>query len=297
MYDCIIAGGGIAGLTAGIYAARAGLNTVVIEREQTGGQILMADCVENYPGFCGSGYELAEKVEKQAVSSGVNIVYDDIENVIVDTDIKKIICSENTYEGKTLIIATGAYHKRAGFKGEEIFFGRGVSYCAVCDGAFFKGEAVAVIGGGNTAVSEALYLSNICSKVYVIYRRDKLRADYILAERLLKKANVEIIYNAVPISAEGGESVDTLVTNKGSINVKGVFVAVGLSPATDIFKNKVNIDENGYIKVKHKLKTSVDRVYAAGDCRVKNLRQLITAAADGATAAESAVKEIGLIAD
>ncbi len=294
MYDCIIAGGGIAGLTAGIYTARAGLNTVVIEREQTGGQILMADCVENYPGFYGSGYELAEKVEKQAVSSGVNIVYDNIEDVIVNTDIKKIICSENTYEGKALIIATGAYHKRAGFKGEEIFFGKGVSYCAVCDGAFFKDEAVAVIGGGNTAVTEALYLSNICSKVYVVYRRDKLRADFALTERLLKKENAEIVYNAVPICAEGRENVESLITTKGSINVKGIFVAVGLSPATNAFKGKIDIDENGYIKVKHGLKTSVFGVYAAGDCRVKNLRQLITAASDGAIAAESAVKEVGI---
>lgn len=254
----------------------------------------MADWVENYPGFVGSGYELTEKIENQAVESGAEIIYDEIEAVDLKFDgtVKKLVGTLDTYEAKTLIIATGASHRKAGFKGEAEFAGAGVSYCAVCDGSFFKDKDVAVIGGANTAVSEALYLSNTCNKVYLVYRRDKLRADYTLVKRLEEKKNIELIYNAVPIEVTGDRSVEKLITDKGEISVGGVFVAVGLTPSTELFKGVLELDESGYIKVRHGLKTTIDGVYAVGDCRVKSLRQMITAASDGAVAATEAIRKI-----
>ena len=284
MYDCLIIGGGLAGLTAAIYTARAGLSTAVIEGEQCGGQAVMADLVENYPGFVGSGYELAEKTEQQAENVGVEIIYDEIESVDFEGKVKKADGFENSYEGKFVIVATGAKHKRAGFQGEENFTGAGVSYCAVCDGAFFADMEVAVIGGANTAVSEAIYLSNICKKVYLIYRKDKLRADNTLVERLNTKENVEVLYNTIPVKVDGNDSVEKLITDKGELSVKGVFVAVGFNPSTTIFENKLELDEYGYIKTDSNLATNVSGVFAVGDCRTKQLRQMITAASDGANA-------------
>ena len=284
MYDCLIIGGGLAGLTAAIYTARAGLSTAVIEGEQCGGQAVMADLVENYPGFVGSGYELAEKTEQQAENVGVEIIYDEIESVDFEGKVKKAVGFENSYEGKFVIVATGAKHKRAGFQGEENFTGAGVSYCAVCDGAFFADMEVAVIGGANTAVSAAIYLSNICQKVYLIYRKDKLRADNTLVERLNTKENVEVLYNTIPVKVDGNDSVEKLITDKGELSVKGVFVAVGFNPSTTIFENKLELDEYGYIKTDSNLATNVSGVFAVGDCRTKQLRQMITAASDGANA-------------
>lgn len=284
MYDCLIIGGGLAGLTAAIYTARAGLSTAVIEGEQCGGQAVMADLVENYPGFVGSGYELAEKTEQQAENVGVEIIYDEIESVDFEGKVKKAVGFENSYEGKFVIVATGAKHKRAGFQGEENFTGAGVSYCAVCDGAFFADMEVAVIGGANTAVSEAIYLSNICKKVYLIYRKDKLRADNTLVERLNTKENVEVLYNTIPVKVDGNDSVEKLITDKGELSVKGVFVAVGFNPSTTIFENKLELDKYGYIKTDSNLATNVSGVFAVGDCRTKQLRQMITAASDGANA-------------
>lgn len=284
MYDCLIIGGGLAGLTAAIYTARAGLSTAVIEGEQCGGQAVMADLVENYPGFVGSGYELAEKTEQQAENVGVEIIYDEIESVDFEGKVKKAVGFENSYKGKFVIVATGAKHKRAGFQGEENFTGAGVSYCAVCDGAFFADMEVAVIGGANTAVSEAIYLSNICKKVYLIYRKDKLRADNTLVERLNTKENVEVLYNTIPVKVDGNDSVEKLITDKGELSVKGVFVAVGFNPSTTIFENKLELDEYGYIKTDSNLATNVSGVFAVGDCRTKQLRQMITAASDGANA-------------
>lgn len=284
MYDCLIIGGGLAGLTAAIYTARAGLSTAVIEGEQCGGQAVMADLVENYPGFVGSGYELAEKTEQQAENVGVEIIYDEIESVDFEGKVKKAVGFENSCEGKFVIVATGAKHKRAGFQGEENFTGASVSYCAVCDGAFFADMEVAVIGGANTAVSEAIYLSNICKKVYLIYRKDKLRADNTLVERLNTKGNIEVLYNIIPVKVDGNDNVEKLITDKGELSVKGVFVAVGFNPSTTIFENKLELDEYGYIKTDSNLATNVSGVFAVGDCRTKQLRQMITAASDGANA-------------
>jgi thioredoxin reductase (NADPH) len=296
-YDCIILGGGLAGLTAAIYTARAGLSVAVIEKEQCGGQAVMADYVENYPGFVGSGYELVEKTEAQAIDSGAEIIYDEIESVELDGEVKKAVGFDGTYEAKALIIATGASHKKAGFARETELAGAGVSYCATCDGAFFDGKCVAVIGGANTAVSEALYLANICKKVYLIYRRDRLRADYTLVKRLESTENIEVIFNAVPIEVKGDGKVEKLVCKlaqdtTGELEVSGVFVAVGLTPATGLFAGKTALDENGYIKTNEVLETDIQGVYAVGDCRVKSLRQMVTAAADGAVAANQVIKSV-----
>lgn len=295
MYDCIVLGGGLAGLTAALYASRAGLKVAVIEKEQCGGQAVMADIVENYPGFSGSGYELAEKAEQQAVDAGAEIIYDEIEAVELNGEIKKAIGTEAVYEAKTVIAATGARHRQAGFDGEGKFLGAGVSYCAVCDGAFFEGKSVAVIGGANTAVSEALYLSNICEKVYIIYRGSKLRADKTLVERAERRTNIEVVYESVPIKAVGDKSVTALVTSKGKVEVSGIFVAVGLIPQTELFADVLALDDKGYIKTDESLKTNVEGVFAAGDCRVKALRQMITASSDGAIAAEKVIKAVGVI--
>jgi thioredoxin reductase (NADPH) len=284
-------------LTAAIYTARAGLKVAVIEKEQCGGQAVMADLVENYPGFVGSGYELVEKTEAQATESGAEIIYDEIGSVELDGDVKRAVGIDGTYEAKTLIIATGASHKHAGFSGEEELAGAGVSYCATCDGAFFTGKDVAVIGGANTAVSEALYLANLCQKVYLIYRRDKLRADYTLVKRLEDTKNIEVIFNATPYEVVGDGKVEGLTyktaeDTTGSLSVSGVFVAVGLTPATSLFKGKLTLDEGGYIKTSEVLATDIQGVYAVGDCRVKSLRQMVTAASDGAVAADSVIKSL-----
>lgn len=292
MCDCIILGGGLAGLTAALYTARAGLNVAVIEKEQCGGQAVMADVVENYPGFSGSGYELAEKAESQAVNAGAEIIYDEIESVSLYGDIKKAVGTLGIYESKTVIIATGASHRKIGIRGEEEFLGAGVSYCAVCDGAFFENKAVAVIGGGNTAVSEALYLSNICERVYIVYRGEKLKADYTLIQKLEKKENVEIIYNSVPLEIAGDKSVESLKIDKGEICINGVFVAAGLVPETKLFADYIDLDEKGYINVINGVKTNIYNVFAAGDCCVKALRQMITASSDGAIAAEEVIKSV-----
>ncbi|MBQ6555272.1 MAG: FAD-dependent oxidoreductase, partial [Firmicutes bacterium] len=273
MYDVIIIGGGIAGLTAGIYAARAGLKTVIIEKEQTGGQAVFADKIENFPGFTGSGFELTEKTKAQAITAGAEIVYDEITAVSLSGKTKLVKGEENEYQGKSVILALGAFHKKAGFKGEDEFSGRGVSYCAVCDGAFFKNKDAAVIGGGNTAVSDALYLADICKSVVLLYRGEKLRAEEALVKKLSEKENAKIVYNTVPVEVSGQKGVERLVTDTGSIEVNGVFVAVGFKPATDLVKNEVKCDENGFI-LAHGLKTDIDGVFAAGDCRKQDLRQL-----------------------
>lgn len=290
MYDCFIIGGGIAGLTAAIYAARAGLKTAVAESLQCGGQSLFAHEIENYPGFSGSGAELAEKVREQAEAAGAEIVYDEIIHVRLSGNIKALQGEENAYNSKTVIIAVGASHKKAGFKGEEEFTGRGVSYCALCDGGFFEGRDVCVIGGANSAVSEALYLSKICRKVYIIYRRNQLRAERTATERAKKTNNIEILYNTVVKEVCGKDLAEKVITDKGELKVSGIFVSVGQRPHTEIFKDCLELNEEGYIKTKQGLETALPGVFAAGDCRVKSLRQLITAASDGALAAEGAIR-------
>jgi thioredoxin reductase (NADPH) len=298
-YDMIIIGGGPAGLTAAIYAARGGLKTLVLEKSTEGGQITVTQKVENYPGFISiEGMELAERLADHARHFGADISTNGVANLSFCCD-KKSVTLENgrQIDAKTILIATGAKHRRLGVPGETVFDGKGVSYCAVCDGAFFANKHVAVIGGGNSAIEEGLYLTQVAEKVTIIHRRDQLRADKILQDRAFKNPKIEFIWDTVVEKIEGDKFVNNLVLNNvkdgssRSFPVDGVFVYIGLVPNSGLFKNLLKMTPEGFILVDHKtLETSMPGVYAAGDVIDKELRQIINAAADGATAVSSAIK-------
>lgn len=288
MYDVIIIGGGPAGLSAGIYAARGGLNTAIIESKSIGGQAQTAHEIQNYPGISAiGGFDLCYAMMQQCVSFGVEFIFDKITSC--DLQGKKITLeSGNELSAKFIIIATGASPRKLDVLGESRFLGKGVSYCATCDGAFFKGKTVAVIGGGNTAVEDALYLEKLAKKVYLVHRRDALRADKILCDRLAK-SSVEPIWDSVVQSLDGNDMLtqmtlknvktDTLTT----VLVDGVFVAVGQLPESNLFDG-VQKTSGGYIITDDNMRTNIDGVFAVGDVRDKSLRQVITACADGAIA-------------
>ena len=295
MYDVIILGAGPAGLTAGIYAARGGLNAVIVESKAVGGQAALTAEIENYPGFESvSGFELVSLMQAQCERLGVAFVYDNPMNVSLDGNIKSV---ETAYSGvleaRAVILATGAMPRTLGLPRESALMGGGVSYCATCDGAFFKGKAVAVVGGGNTAAEDALYLEKFASSVTLIHRRDALRADAILAKRIAE-STVKVAWDSV-VTQLNGENKLSSVTLKnvktgelGDLPVSGLFVAVGQTPATEGLKG-VELD-GGYIVTDEEMHTSLPGVFAAGDVRKKTLRQVVTATADGAIAAESAIK-------
>ena len=295
MYDVIILGAGPAGLTAGIYAARGGLNAVIVESKAVGGQAALTAEIENYPGFESvSGFELVSLIQAQCERLGVAFVYDNPVNVSLDGNIKSV---ETAYSGvleaRAVIIATGAMPRTLGLPRESALMGGGVSYCATCDGAFFKGKAVAVVGGGNTAVEDALYLEKFASSVTLIHRRDALRADAILAKRIAE-STVKVAWDSV-VTQLNGENKLSSVTLKNvktgelsDLPVSGLFVAVGQTPATEGLRG-VELD-GGYIVTDEEMCTSLPGVFAAGDVRKKTLRQVVTATADGAIAAESAIK-------
>ena len=298
----IIVGSGAAGLTAAIYAARANLEPLVIEGIQPGGQLTITTDVENYPGYADvvQGPWMMEQMRLQALKVGARIINDIVTSVEFKNN-KKILKldSNKTLETETIIIATGAQAKWLGLESENEFNGRGVSACATCDGFFYRNKEVAVIGGGNTAVEEALYLSNICSKVTLIHRRDELRSEKILQKRLFEKDNVKILWNNVVDEIKGNESgvnslklSSTISHETEIINVEGVFVAIGHSPSTDAFRGAINMDDEGYI-IAQKPGTSltnIDGVFAAGDCVDKIYRQAVTAAGMGCMAALDAEK-------
>ena len=298
----IIVGSGAAGLTAAIYAARANLEPLVIEGIQPGGQLTITTDVENYPGYADvvQGPWMMEQMRLQAKKVGARII-NDIVTSVEFKDNKKILKldSNKTLETETVIIATGAQAKWLGLESENEFNGRGVSACATCDGFFYRNKEVAVIGGGNTAVEEALYLSNICSKVTLIHRRDELRSEKILQKRLFEKENVKIIWNNVVVEIKGNESgvnslklASTISKETEIINVEGVFVAIGHSPSTEAFRGAIDMDDEGYI-IAQKPGTSltnIDGVFAAGDCVDKIYRQAVTAAGMGCMAALDAEK-------
>lgn len=296
MYDMIIIGSGPAGLAAAIYATRAKLNAIVIEENYvSGGQIINTYEVENYPGFPTiSGFDLAEKMKAHADSLGAVFVTEAVTNVELDGPVKRVTTDDNTYEAKTVLIAGGATHRKLGCPGEEELSGYGVSYCATCDGAFYKGKDVAVMGGGNTAIEDAIFLTRLVNKVYVIHRRDELRADKALQEKLFAAANVEMVWSSVIDRIEGDSKVERVITrstkdgSERTLEVAGVFVAVGIVPRSEIYRGKLEMDEAGYIVAGEDCRTSVEGVFAAGDIRTKSLRQIITAAADGANAVNSA---------
>ena len=296
IYDTIIIGGGPAGYTAALYAARGGLDTVLLERMSAGGQMALTGDIDNYPGFEEGidGFTLGMKMQQCAERFGAKTEYAEVSSVDFSQPVKRTETTGGAFLSKTVIIAAGANPRELGIAGEQELIGKGVHYCAHCDGRFYKDKTVAVIGGGNSAAADALYLSRLAKKVYVIHRRDTLRAERIYHEPLMKAENVEFLWD----STVSEFITDTRVTGIKIKNVKteaktdilcdGVFVSIGRKPATDFLKGNVLLDKNGYIIADESTRTSVDGVFAAGDIRTKALRQVVTAAADGAVAAHYA---------
>lgn len=294
MYDIIIIGGGPAGLTAALYARRANKSVLVIEKGSFGGQITYSPKVENIPGFLSvTGNEFAEKLVEQVLEQGADVEAAEVLS-LSDGDVKTVVTDCGEFEGKTVIIATGARHRLLGLPNEESYVGEGISFCAVCDGAFYEGKTVAVIGGGNSALQEALLLSDLAKKVYVVQNLDFLTGEEKLSEQLYERENVEIILGTVVKSLHGdGELTGITITNEKSgeeqlLSVDGMFVAIGLVPQNEIFSGILSLDGRGYAEAGEDCITSARGIFAAGDCRVKKIRQVATAAADGAIAALAA---------
>ena len=300
IFDTIILGSGPAGFSAAIYAARGNLKTAIIDINMFGGQPSNYLEIENYPGFSLiGGFELMEKFEEHADRFGVEkFPMTEIEKVNLNGEIKTIETNDTIFKANSVIIATGASAQKLNIKGEDEFKGRGVSYCAICDGAFYKDKTVAVIGGGNSALEEAAYLTKFAKKVYVIHRRDEFRADKIVQERTRNNEKIEFILNTVPVEIQGNNSVENIIlentqNNEQSVlKVDGVFPYIGFKPNTDMFSGQLQQNTQGFIETDSNMQTSLEGVYAAGDVRNTPLRQVITAAADGAVAACSAAKYI-----
>lgn len=289
--DLVIIGAGPAGMSAAIYAKRAMLNFVIIEKSFAGGQIINTYEVENYPGIkMVSGFELSTMFREHVEELGVEILSDDVESLEISGKIKEVKTMTTTYKTKTIILATGASWRKLGVIGEELFMGKGISYCATCDGAFYRNKTTVVIGGGDVAVEDAIYLARMCQKVYLVHRRHELRAVKVLQEKLFSTPNIEILWDTEVTQIKGNDFVEgiELMNNKtrleSSIPVDGVFVAVGSIPNTGMVRGLVEMDNAGWIATGEDCMTSVEGVFAAGDLRQKTLRQVITAAADGATA-------------
>ncbi len=299
MYDIIIIGAGCAGLTASIYAARAGKSILVLEAENIGGQISYSPRIENYPGIKKiSGGEFADNLYEQAISLGVEIDFERVEGIYPNGNLITVIAGKSELKCKSVIIATGVKHRKLGIKHEDDLSGKGVSYCAICDGAFYKDTDVAVVGGGNSALQGAELLSSYCRNVYLIHHRDSFRGEQKLADRLEIKDNIKFILNSVVNSIEGSEFLETVVLsdvhNKEEMNIKieGLFVLIGQIPDNRNFEDMIELDETGYIVAGEDCKTSLKGVFAAGDCRVKPIRQLTTASADGTISAIHACQYI-----
>lgn len=296
MYDIIIIGSGPAGLSAAIYAQRTCLDTIVIEKNGiSGGQVLNTWEVDNYPGFPGvTGFELSRQFREHANKLGARVVQDEVVQVELSGNVKKVVCEEETYEARCVILASGAHHRTLEVPGEEELRGAGVSYCATCDGAFFRGRTVAVVGGGDAALEDAIFLARMCEKVYIVHRRDKLRGAKRLQERLQALENIEFVWNSETVAIEGNAQVEALrlrQTKTGEerrLDVDGVFIAVGIAPESELYAGQLELDEQGYIRADESGQTSVPGVFAAGDVRTKALRQILTAASDGANCVASA---------
>ena len=295
MLDLIIIGSGPAGLTAAIYATRAKLGAIIIEQNfMSGGQVINTYEVDNYPALPGiSGMDLSLKMREHAEKLGAEFVTETVTAVDLTGPVKKVVTDQNTYEARTVILAMGANHRKLGVRGEEELAGHGVSYCATCDGAFYKGSDVAVVGGGDVAVEDAIFLARICRKVYVIHRRSELRAAKVLQERLFSLDNVEVVWDSVTEALEGDNQVGAVrvrnvkTDEERCLHVDGVFIAVGIEPNTELVRDQVELSRNGYIMASESGATSLDGVFAIGDIRTKALRQIITACADGANAVTS----------
>lgn len=296
IYDIIIIGGGPAGYTAALYASRAGLDTLLLERMSAGGQMAVTGDIDNYPGFDEGidGFTLGLKMQKGAERFGARTEYAEVTSVELAQTIKKVNTSYGCYYSKTVILSVGANPRELGIEGESALVGRGLHYCAHCDGRFYKDKTVIVVGGGNSAAADALYLSRLAKKVYVVHRRDTLRATKIYHEPLLNAANVEFIWNSAIIGfiiderIRGAKIKNLKDSNVTELFCDGIFVSIGRKPATEFLSNAVNIDANGYIIADESTKTNIEGVYAVGDVRTKELRQIVTAVSDGAVAVHHA---------
>ena len=298
-YDLIVIGGGPAGLTAGLYGVRAKLKTLLLEKlPLLGGQIINAEKVENYPGFPEgiSGQELISKMETQAREFGLVIKTEEVKAIKVDGEVKKVVTEDGDYFTRSIIVATGASPSRLGVEGEERLIGRGISFCGTCDGFFFKDKDVIVVGGGDTAIIEALFLTRFVRKVTVVHRRNELRATKILQERAFKNEKIGFLWDSVVERIEGKEMVEKVILRNVKTGetfvreIDGVFIFVGITPNSQFFKGTIDLDEKGFILTDDNLETSVSGMFAAGDVRKKLLRQISTAVGDGATAAFAAEK-------
>lgn len=293
MYDVIIIGAGPAGLTAAIYLGRAGKKLLILEKNVYGGQIVNSKEVENYPAISKiSGFEFSNNLYNQAKNFGAELKYETVVNLTKD---KEVTTNRGKYQAKSIIIATGLSNRTLEIDGVDSFIGRGISYCATCDGNFFKDKVVAVVGGGNTALEDAIFLSNICKKVYIIHRRTTFRGEKILQDILNKKENVEFVLNSNVVKINGNELLESIIINTNNeekeLQIDGLFLAIGQIP-NNSYIDIIDLDEKGYAIANEDCKTNIDGIYVAGDFRTKKVRQLVTAASDGATAAINAIEYI-----
>lgn len=299
MYDIVIVGAGTAGMSATIYGVRSGKKVLLLEEKNYGGQIVNTPEVENYPGIIKtSGFEFATNLFNQAKSLGAEIKYEKALKIEDNGTLKTIVTNKNTYEAKTVIIATGAKNRQLRLENEKKLIGSGVSYCATCDGMFFRGRDVAVVGGGNTALEDAMFLSNYCNKVYIIHRRDKLRGEDKIAKAISEKENIQLVWNSNVIKILGDNQVEGITVKNSvdgsekNIKVSGLFIAVGQEPDNYDFQSVIKLDEKGYVIAGEDCRTETNGIFTAGDCRTKSVRQLTTAASDGAVAAIGACEYI-----
>ena len=300
IHDMLIIGGGPAGYTAALYAARAGLDVLLLEKLSAGGQMALAQKIDNYPGFTDGvdGFELGEKMQQQAEYFGAKTEYAEVNAADLNADPKIVYSSEGTFLGKTVVIATGANPRELGLPKEKELVGKGVAYCAACDGMAYRGKTVAVVGGGNSAVADALLLSRIAKKVYLIHRRDTLRATKVYHDQLEQAENVEFLWNSQVLELIHGEKLtglrigNVLSGEESTIECDGVFISIGRKPVTHLFGGQLELDGGGYIIAGESTETSIPGVYAVGDVRTKTLRQIVTAVADGAVAVHHAEEHL-----
>ena len=298
MYDIIIVGAGPAGLTAAIYAKRSNKSVLVFESTSPGGSIINALKIDNYPVNPGiSGFDFAMNLYNQTKDLGVEFKFERVTSINNYDDHKEVVTSKGTYEAKSIILATGSSNKTLDIPGEKELVGKGVSYCATCDGAFFKGKEVCVVGGVNNALDSAIYLSDLASKVYLVHNKDHFKADDSLIEELNKKDNIEVIYNSNVIKINGKDKLESITIKDDSgntydKNISGLFIAVGRTPQNEFIKELIKTNDSGYIIANEDCHTNVDGIFVSGDNRTKELRQLVTACSDGANAATEAIKYV-----